>query len=59
MKRFEGKIAVIFGGADGLGKGIAGRIASDGGTDCYLKLTQSTSALPAPCNSTTRLAIPG
>src|ERR1041385_7378079 len=32
MKRFEGQIAVISGGADGLGKGIAGRIASDGGT---------------------------
>jgi len=31
MKRFEGQIAVISGGADGLGKGIAGRIASEGG----------------------------
>ncbi|MBD0366052.1 MAG: SDR family NAD(P)-dependent oxidoreductase, partial [Flavisolibacter sp.] len=32
MKRFEGQVAVISGGADGLGKGIAERIASEGGT---------------------------
>jgi 2-dehydro-3-deoxy-L-rhamnonate dehydrogenase (NAD+) len=32
MKRFEGQVAVISGGADGLGKAIAGRIASEGGT---------------------------
>lgn len=31
MKRFEGQVAVISGGADGLGKGIAYRIASEGG----------------------------
>lgn len=30
--RFEGEVAVISGGADGLGKGIAERIASEGGT---------------------------
>jgi 3-oxoacyl-[acyl-carrier protein] reductase len=30
MKRFEGQVAVISGGADGLGKGIAARIASEG-----------------------------
>jgi hypothetical protein len=27
MKRFENQVAVISGGADGLGKGIAARIA--------------------------------
>ncbi|MBD0294578.1 MAG: SDR family oxidoreductase [Flavisolibacter sp.] len=32
MKRFKGQVAVISGGADGLGKGIAERIASEGGT---------------------------
>jgi 3-oxoacyl-[acyl-carrier protein] reductase len=30
MKRFEDQVAVISGGADGLGKGIAARIASEG-----------------------------
>lgn len=30
MKRFENQVAVISGGADGLGKGIAARIASEG-----------------------------
>jgi 3-oxoacyl-[acyl-carrier protein] reductase len=30
--RFENQVALISGGADGLGKGIAGRIASEGGT---------------------------
>ena len=32
MKRFEGQVAIITGGADGLGKAIAERIASEGGT---------------------------
>jgi 2-dehydro-3-deoxy-L-rhamnonate dehydrogenase (NAD+) len=31
MKRFENQVAIISGGADGLGKGIAQRIASEGG----------------------------
>ena len=30
MKRFDGQVAIISGGADGLGKGIAARIASEG-----------------------------
>ena len=30
MKRFENQVAVVSGGADGLGKGIAARIASEG-----------------------------
>jgi 3-oxoacyl-[acyl-carrier protein] reductase len=32
MKRFENQVAVISGGADGLGYGIADRIASEGGS---------------------------
>lgn len=32
IKRFEGQVAIVSGGADGLGKGIAERIASEGGT---------------------------
>lgn len=32
MKRFENQVALISGGADGLGKGIARRIAMEGGT---------------------------
>lgn len=31
MERFKGQVAVVSGGADGLGKGIAWRIASEGG----------------------------
>lgn len=31
MNRFSDQVAIISGGADGLGKGIAGRIASEGG----------------------------
>jgi 3-oxoacyl-[acyl-carrier protein] reductase len=30
-RRFEDQVAIITGGADGLGKGIARRIASEGG----------------------------
>jgi NAD(P)-dependent dehydrogenase (short-subunit alcohol dehydrogenase family) len=32
MKRFEGQIAIIAGGTDGLGKGIAERIVCESGT---------------------------
>ena len=31
MKRFENQSAIITGGAEGLGRGIAERIASEGG----------------------------
>lgn len=31
MKRFEGQLAIITGGAEGIGKGIAERISSEGG----------------------------
>ena len=36
MKRFENQVAIISGGADGLGKGIAQRIASEGAKLSYL-----------------------
>ena len=46
MKRFEDQVAVISGGADGLGKGIAERIASEGGAvalfDVNKKLLDAT-----------------
>jgi 2-dehydro-3-deoxy-L-rhamnonate dehydrogenase (NAD+) len=46
MNRFENQIALISGGADGLGKGIAQQIAADGGTiillDINEKLLQKT-----------------
>ena len=46
MKRFENQVAVISGGADGLGKGIAARIASEGCSvvlfDINEKLLQQT-----------------
>jgi 3-oxoacyl-[acyl-carrier protein] reductase len=46
MNRFEGQVAIISGGADGLGKGIAARIASEGGKivlfDINEKLLQQT-----------------
>ena len=34
MKRFENQSAIITGGAEGIGKGIAARIASEGGRIC-------------------------
>ena len=46
MKRFRDQVAVISGGADGLGKGIAERIASEGGAvalfDVNKKLLDAT-----------------
>jgi len=46
MKRFENEVAIISGGADGLGKGIAWRIASEGGSvalfDVNEKMLQKT-----------------
>ncbi len=46
MSRFENQVAVITGGADGLGKGIAEQIASEGGSlvllDINDKLLQTT-----------------
>jgi 2-dehydro-3-deoxy-L-rhamnonate dehydrogenase (NAD+) len=38
MKRFKNQIAVISGGADGLGKGIAALIAAEGGTVALLDI---------------------
>lgn len=38
MTRFENQVAVISGGADGLGKGIAARIASEGGKVALLDI---------------------
>ncbi len=40
MKRFKGQVAVISGAADGLGKSIANRIASEGGTVALLDLNK-------------------
>jgi 2-dehydro-3-deoxy-L-rhamnonate dehydrogenase (NAD+) len=40
MKRFEDQVAVITGGADGLGKGVALRIASEGGNVVLLDINQ-------------------
>lgn len=50
MKRFENQVAVISGGADGLGFGIAERIASEGGSIALFdinekKLTESLKKL--------------
>jgi len=41
MKRFENQIAVISGGAEGLGKGIAERIASEGGAVALFDINES------------------
>ena len=40
MKRFENQVAIISGGADGLGKGIAQRIASEGGKVILLDINK-------------------
>lgn len=40
MQRFAGQVAVISGGADGLGKGIAERIGSEGGTVALFDLNK-------------------
>ena len=51
MKRFENQVAVLSGGADGLGKGIAARIASEGCNvvlfDINEKLLQQTDCVHA------------
>ena len=41
MKRFENQVAVISGGADGLGYGIAERIASEGGSIALFDINES------------------
>ena len=41
MKRFENQVAIISGGADGLGKGIAQRIASEGGEVVLLDINKT------------------
>jgi len=41
MKRFENQVAIISGGADGLGKGIAQRIASEGGQIALLDINKT------------------
>ncbi len=51
-QRFENQVAVITGGADGLGKAIGARLASEGGTIAIFdineaKLAQTTQALTA------------
>ncbi len=40
-KRFDNQVAVITGGADGLGKGIAQRIAAEGGKIILLDINAS------------------
>ena len=41
MKRFENQVAVISGGADGLGKGIASLIASEGGSIALFDINEN------------------
>ncbi|HEY5772505.1 MAG TPA: SDR family NAD(P)-dependent oxidoreductase, partial [Chitinophagaceae bacterium] len=41
MKRFKDQSAIITGGAEGLGKGIAERIASEGGKVFLFDINQS------------------
>jgi 2-dehydro-3-deoxy-L-rhamnonate dehydrogenase (NAD+) len=41
MQRFENQVAVITGGADGLGYGIAERIASEGGTIALFDINET------------------
>ena len=41
MKRFENQVAVISGGADGLGFGIADRIASEGGSIALFDINEN------------------
>ena len=41
MRRFENQIAIITGGADGLGKAIAHRIASEGGKIALLDINKT------------------
>ncbi|HXB44667.1 MAG TPA: SDR family NAD(P)-dependent oxidoreductase [Puia sp.] len=41
MQRFENQVAVITGGADGLGYGIAERIASEGGTVALFDINET------------------
>ena len=41
MKRFENQSAIITGGAEGLGRGIAERIASEGGKVFLFDINQS------------------
>ena len=40
MKRFENQVAIISGGADGLGLGIAERIASEGGSIALFNINE-------------------
>ena len=41
MKRFENQVAIISGGADGLGKGIAARLASEGASVALFDINEN------------------